>query len=297
MESAMDITFLQTADPFNYNEMLLATSQTIIRFCRSNDCRYESYTGIKKGYFPWHSTFNRCYMLKELLDRGYKGWAVYLDADAYIADLSFDLHSFLASKNHFAAIMAISEDNERSWWDVNAGVVMLNFAEPLARLIVERWHALTEAIPDPRMRAARNFSQDGFDDQIFLQSILRGEPALEAAIYNPAISLINSPTATFIRQFFRAADSDLERRTANIAREVREIMRAHDTTTNDDRQNDQTEIAMTHALYNAILHRPADTSGLDSFVPYLRKLGLVDGAGFLARELVNSSEFSTINVR
>ncbi|WP_144037319.1 hypothetical protein [Sphingomonas sp. TZW2008] len=289
----MDITFLQTADPLNYNEMMLATSQTVIRFCKTNACRYESYTGIKKGYFSWHSTFNRCYMLKELMDRGYKGWAVYLDADAYIADLSFDLHSFLASKHNFAAIMAISDDNERSWWDVNAGVVMLNFAEPLARLIVERWHALTEAIPDSRMRAARNFSQDGFDDQIFLQSILRDEPSLEESIYNPPISLINSPTATFIRQFFRAADSNLERRTANIAREVRQILQHHDPAAGNYRQNDDAETALTHALYNAILHRPADTSGLQSFVPYLQQLGLVDGAGFLARELVNSREFAS----
>lgn len=69
----MDVTFVQTADPVFYYAMLHETSRTVRAFCATNGLKYESYVGVKRGFMPWNATYNRVYMLKEMVDRGYTG--------------------------------------------------------------------------------------------------------------------------------------------------------------------------------------------------------------------------------
>src|SRR5258708_2102608 len=86
-EDDMDIVCLQTADPDIYYDLLYQTSKTVRLYCNRHGIRYESYIGIKRGYFAWHATFNRIFLIKELLDSGFRGWICYIDADAYVANL------------------------------------------------------------------------------------------------------------------------------------------------------------------------------------------------------------------
>ena len=68
----MDIICLQTADPVDYYEMLYETSKTVRMYCKDKGIHYHCYIGIKRGYFSWHASFNRIYMVKEILDSGFQ---------------------------------------------------------------------------------------------------------------------------------------------------------------------------------------------------------------------------------
>ena len=114
----MNVLFMQTAD-VTYRPLLELTSQTVTEYCARHQYLYESHLGIVRGYYPWHATYNRIPLLKRLLNAGYSGWVCYLDADAYIADLDFDLTAYLRDKGDFALIAAPGA--RAGWWDVNAG--------------------------------------------------------------------------------------------------------------------------------------------------------------------------------
>ena len=85
---------------------------------------------MKRDYYPWQASFNQVYMLKELLDRDEHDWIVYLDADAYVADLDFDLPAYLADRSGYGAIVTPAHD-DGAWWDVNTGVLALNLRHPV----------------------------------------------------------------------------------------------------------------------------------------------------------------------
>jgi hypothetical protein len=78
----LDIIVFQTADAFRYARMLAVTAPTAIEYCRRHGFRYESFVGIKRGAWPLAGLLQPHHPLQELLDRGFAGWAFYLDADA-----------------------------------------------------------------------------------------------------------------------------------------------------------------------------------------------------------------------
>ena len=86
---------MQTADSREYRAMLEMTAKVNLAYCAAQGMTYESYLGIKRGVAPWQATYNRIFMLNELLDRGFRGWAIFVDADAFVADFSFDLRGYL----------------------------------------------------------------------------------------------------------------------------------------------------------------------------------------------------------
>ena len=66
---------------------------------------------------------------------GNRGWVVYLDADAYVADLGFDLVSYLGDKADVCAVFTRAGASPQ-WWDINDGVFLMNLGNPHARWIV-----------------------------------------------------------------------------------------------------------------------------------------------------------------
>jgi len=89
VEKPSELLIWQTSDREKYWPMLRETSRTIQEYCRRHPVNHESYIGIKKGVWPWQATHNRIYKLNELIESDYKGWFLYIDADAYIADFNF----------------------------------------------------------------------------------------------------------------------------------------------------------------------------------------------------------------
>lgn len=212
------VLFLQTADAEHYAPMLAITAAGVREYCRRHGFGYESFLGVKRGFHRWQATFNRIPMLEELVARGFTGWAVYLDADAYIQDLDFDLTAYLADKGDRAAIFATSGVTGEHW-DVNAGVALINLGHPLGRELVARWSAAFAAHSDETLRGAVEWMGAG-NDQDLLHKILERDEAIARAVLVEPMSLLNGPDARFIRQQLRTLGPTLEARTDALAEAV-----------------------------------------------------------------------------
>ena len=219
----LDIIVCQTADPFRYAPMLAATAPNLIEYCRRHGLAYESFVGIKRGVWNWQASFNRIVMLQEMIERGFTGWAVYLDADAYVRDLDFDLPAYLREHRACGAIFARSGISDRAW-DVNSGVAMVNCGHPLGRRLVEAWAAAFEAFSDDVLQQMPEWR--GADDQEMLHTILRERSDIAAAVRVESMDLLNSAHARFVRQRLRAQFATFDDRLQTIREEVDAVMRA-----------------------------------------------------------------------
>lgn len=218
------IVLLQTSDADHYAPMLAVTATNVREYVRRHGHGYESFVGIKRGFHPWQATFNRIPMLAELLDRGFTGWAVYLDADAYIQDLDFDLAAYLAGKSGHGAIFATSGVTGEDW-DVNAGVALINFGHPQGRALVRSWVVRFAAHGDDVLRDAVEWMDHG-NDQDLLHHILREEPDIAAAVLVEPMTFINGPHASFIRQQLRTLSPNLQARVEALTVAVAETLRS-----------------------------------------------------------------------
>lgn len=284
----MQITFVQTADPVRYSRMLAATSRTVVEYCRRHGHAYESYLGIKRGVHGWQATFNRIYQLGELLDRGVRGWAVYMDADAYIADLDFDLAAYLGDKvDRLGLLVTTPESAER--WNVNAGVVLLNLDHPLARRFVDGWRAKFLALSDERLvEMDRHLEWD--NDQQMLYFLLSEDETIRDAFFYDDNRIINAVDARFIRQYLTAIDASLETRTATIEDMVTEIMPGESTPSATQGQIP----ALVRSLYQAVLGREPDPDGFAHFAGMLGALGVGRGTHDALRVMLASDEYRAL---
>lgn len=285
----MSIVFFQTSDAHRYADMLFETARTVRAYCGRHGFAYESFTGLKRGFHPWQAAFNRIYIFQELLARGRHDWAVYMDADAYVADLQFDLSAYLADKSDVAAVVTPSGATD-AWWDINDGVFILNLRHPGAKPLLDAWQAAYEAIPDEVLQEQPNWSNP--DDQEMIQEYLRGSEDRRAEFHIAPRSLINSVDASFIRQFVRAYAPDLNSRTRAIRAYVDEIMDVrHDERAEREREREQEIVDMVSALYLTILGRGADEMGMAYYVDLAKHVGVGAGAQMLVADFLKSAEY------
>jgi hypothetical protein len=153
MKMSYDICILQTASGPEYEEMLRITSISNRAFCDLNQFQYRQYIGIKRGYYPWQSTYNRTAMLLELMREGFNGWILFIDADAYVKDLNFDLRSYISNLDDNIVMVADSGANTAKW-DINAGVFLLNLGAEIGRRLVHDWSEReARNVPDRFLKA------------------------------------------------------------------------------------------------------------------------------------------------
>lgn len=213
--SVAEVIFYQTAAGPPYEEMLAATEPLHRAYCRANRLDYVASIGVRRGFHAWQATFNRTEMLHDLLASGFRGWFVYLDADAVICQRGFDLRRYLG-KREGAALIAAPGGPEH--WNVNAGIFLLNLGHELGREVASRWRDATHrVVTDDMLRQAELPWQplpDGRhfpDDQHLLQMELLRDETLARALVVEAGGLINFANGRFIRQFLRVAGSPAER--------------------------------------------------------------------------------------
>ena len=203
----VDVLFLQTADLDRYRRLLEITSRTVTEYCARQRLNYQSYVGICRGYYAWQATYNRIPLLRDIANSGFRGWVCYMDADAFIADLDFDLVGYLADKAKFAFIAATDspQDPNRPYWLVNAGTFLVNLASPVGRRIIEKWSELFDGMSDEQLRAMAEWSESD-NDQNMLQRILRDTPEQRESILilRDEPNLINYHSGKFIKQILRA---------------------------------------------------------------------------------------------
>ena len=275
----MKITYVQTADAAVYSRFISLTSMTVREHCARQGHDYESFIGIKRGAKPWHAALNRLPILKSYVEQGYDGWIIYLDADAYIADVDFDIRSYLSAKSEFAMIAAGSGLQPPRWWDVNNGVFAINLGHPQGRLIAEQWYDELAQVPEDELAQEAKWG-DVIDDQAALPKVLRQhEDAIEPVFYrDDAEPRIFNWYGRFIRQYVRET-GDLEKRLSALKGGVIEALHGVAILDLDDeRQETAEERAVRYqvcdevaeAIYRGILNREPDAGGLDAVKHKLR---------------------------
>jgi hypothetical protein len=222
MAMTNDVLMLQTSDPHVYFDMLCLSARTNREYCRRHGIAYQAFVGVKRGFHAWQATFNRIPLLHELSEAGFAGWVLYLDADAYVADLDFDLRAYLADKSRYAAILTPIKPGA-DWWDINAGVALFNLASAEGRWLIGRWHDAFVAITDDALRAAGRWDLVR-NDQDLLHDILRGEERLRPQVFLQSTELINADSARFIRQVLRVQADGLAARMQIVRDETDRIL-------------------------------------------------------------------------
>lgn len=283
----MSVTFVQTADSFYYAEMVGITSQAVRAYAQNHGLSYEMFLGLKRGKHPWHATFNRVFILDEMLRRGVTGWVCYMDADAWIEDQSFDVAAYLEQHADRAAIFtsALASDN---WWDVNAGVFFVNLSNEVGVRFAREWHDCCLAAW-PRIADVPNFPEGGPDDQSILHEILGASEEYKAAMWVESPDLINSAWATFIRQHLRSNSRDMRSRVAHIRDEVSRVLSGGEVEISTSVASSAMDVVS--GLYEGILGRPADGGPQNPYVGMVARRGLRDGISTVANYIVNSDEF------
>jgi hypothetical protein len=216
-----DVLLLQTSDPHVYFDMLCLSARANREYCRRHGIAYQAFIGVKRGFHPWQATYNRIPLLHELAEAGFAGWVLYLDADAYVADLDFDLRAYLADKPGFAAILTPIAPGA-TWWDINAGVALFNLAAPEGRWLVRQWHDAFMAITDDALRADAHWNL-ARNDQDLLHDILRNNEWLRPLVFLQSTELINADNSRFIRQVLRARADGLAARMQIVRLETERI--------------------------------------------------------------------------
>ena len=283
----MPVTFIQTADAFNYKPMLDVTSKTVIEYCRRHSHAYESFVGIKRGFYPWQASFNRLFMLKEMADAGHRGWIAYLDADAFIYDLTFDLDSYLLDKSDCAGVL--TPVGVGVHWDINNGVMFLNLSHPVARRVIDRWHARYMAVGDERLRALVNWPGD-INDQRFLFEILDADEEAREAFFYEERRLLNDAEGLFIRQILRAYMPAQSDRLHVVRTAVDEIL-----PDGSDDIVDRLYPIMISNLFRVLLRRDIEESAVNHFRARFVEKGIDTAFRETFAEILVSREYRELN--
>jgi hypothetical protein len=226
-----DIVLAQSADPVSYFGMLRGTSRINRAFCIRQDILYIGHYGIMRGFHPWHASYNRVFMLNGLLDLGFTGWFLHLDADAWIHDVGFDLRGYLSGLS--ATSFVFAHGGTQQPWDVNDGIFLANCAHPDTLEVARAWQADVEAISPKRMRDAPEWSQLPQDQQLLHSVLRRDGDRLTAHLHYERHSFINGLNASFIRQVLRSHQRDPEKRLDTIILKVEAAMVRQDLPAED----------------------------------------------------------------
>jgi hypothetical protein len=204
--------------------MLEATTAVNRIYCIRHDIGYSQFIGVKRGFHPWQACFNRIILIKEMIDSGFRGWVFYLDADAFVADLSYDVRH-LISRIAKPIIMAAGGQTGELW-DVNSGVFLINLDDESVRDLVMAWYSdfMTTSEEALRTHAKWDGSLDG--DQARLHRILRQKKHVQSRIGMADRHLLNDHKGSFIRQILRSNAFTWEERLARVRKETENILNA-----------------------------------------------------------------------
>lgn len=217
-----EIVIMQSSDPDRYAEMLALSARTTKAYCERHGFRYVDFLGIKRGCLSWHAAYNRIDMLMDLIADDYQGWVFYIDADAWITNLDFDLRAYLVDKTGYALIGAPAGPERDHYWNINNGVLLINLGHSFARACIVEWERFLSRYDLDR--EALEWNKEVFDDQGMLHQILDKLPYAADYILVESKQFMNSPWASFVRQAIRAENSDFDARLAHIAEQVDEVL-------------------------------------------------------------------------
>ena len=214
---------LQTSDAHIYAPMLQETARVNKVYCARHGLEYQCFIGVKRGFHPWQATFNRIPLLAELQQAGHIGWVIYLDADAYVYDLEFDVHAYLADKADRVCIAA--SGGSAGKWMVNAGVLFINLQHPLGPKLVDLWSTVfATTVSDEELRVCTEPWSTRENDQGLLHRVLREHNDILDATLVESGAFINYAGGLFIRQMVRAPGASMLLRLQRAASDARTVL-------------------------------------------------------------------------
>lgn len=220
-----DLLFVQTSDPVSYRAILELTAPVNIAYCLAQGHKYESYLGIKRGIAPFHATYNRIFILNELISRGHRGWVCYMDADAFVVDFLFNINQYLLDNSQYCLIACTG--GSTTPWDINAGVFFLNLADADGCALARDWLARFEMlVPEAYLASHQAKWGDAVpDDQQILYEVLKNNPnLLRRTKKEDDGNLFNYRDGRFIKQATRESFTDAPDRMNWIRNETRAIL-------------------------------------------------------------------------
>lgn len=182
----MSLIVLQTACGETYEQMLKVTEACHRKWCEMHNYTYRSFVGIKRGVHPWHASFNRFYMLNEVIQEGTYDWALYMDVDCVVVDLAKSMQDLLDPKYAIIACSGGGHD-----WEINAGIFLLNLRHPQAPEIISLCIKVYEATTMEQLKAEKadsfnfvNETKAGYrvNDQMILQGILYAKSLISPVV-------------------------------------------------------------------------------------------------------------------
>jgi hypothetical protein len=200
----LEILILQTSDADNYIPIIQESSNPNKKYAKKIGAKYEKYLGIKRGCYPHHATYNRIHLLKELVDNNYKGWILYLDADALIADHQIDLRKYLIELQNKGKSVnfhsAVPIDVKINHWDINAGVFAINLDTDFSKRLINCWYQFYEVSYTDQHYIDATQWDSILNDQTSLHNILR---SLGEKLTLENIEVNRFLQETLCRQFIR----------------------------------------------------------------------------------------------
>jgi hypothetical protein len=214
----MNITIIQTCDGALYKPLLDAAEPVNRAYASQHGYGYLRWDGIKHGSEPWQATFNRIYLIRELIRSDPQcEWVFYIDADAVVFDFERRLEEFLDPA--YLLIACAGGRRPDNYWDLNAGVFFYNSRHVRAMAVLDIWAGAYESSkPNVLFKSSDSFvnsSEYAVSDQELLQDLLRVNPGL-AKIYQGSERAAFNYGGTFIRQLLRQGNVSFEQRLAQL---------------------------------------------------------------------------------
>lgn len=216
----------QTSDEQCYSAILQETQKINRIYADVYGMTYDAFLGIKRGYHPWQATYNRLPMLKIYSSDEELHWILYVDADAYCYDLSFDINEYFT--RHSTRALIIGQGSNKGAWDVNAGVFAINLRHPIAQEMINEWNNIfMNEISDEDLRGAERPWALHLNDQTIIQRTLRNNRPFIEATHIESRKLINSVGSSFIRQVVRTEKDTIESRTERARTDIAKVLAAY----------------------------------------------------------------------
>jgi hypothetical protein len=202
------LKIIQTSDPIKYAPIMKISSAINEFYCQLHGFEYNKFIGLKKGCASVHAAYNRAYLLKQLVDGGYRGWVLYLDADAYIHDLTFNATNYLIDKNSYSFIAAEASSSIQEKWAINNGIFFPNLGIPEGQFIANMLHQQVEKmVPESYWNDSNaGWAPPEYDDQNLLYGILGTFPEILKTVYKAPSEELNYNSNSF-RQVLRTFGS------------------------------------------------------------------------------------------
>lgn len=225
----MALHLIQTSDERRYRPMLEASARVSRAWCLQRGYGCTVFAGRKRGQSPVHAAYNRFFMLHELMQQGHRDWVLYMDADAWIQDMDFDVEAYLAEHGRDADFIAAEASRHiQHTWCINNGVFFIHLGREVGRSIAALMHHLVNTrVPAEHWdNPQAGWAPEEYDDQNMLYGVLAAEHVTQGRIRKESGEVFNY-RGRFIAQCLRTDFETLDERIDHVRAATDDVLLRH----------------------------------------------------------------------